>query len=63
MANLMGDGATLKAMKTDEEDTVQAYEQAAAPDKSLPKSRNFFEKALADETRHRDRMERTARFL
>ncbi len=63
VANLMGDGAILKAMKTNEDDTVQAYEQAAAHDNALPKSKAFFEKALADEMRHRDWMERTAQSL
>jgi len=60
MASVMGDGAILKAMKTNEDDTVTAYERAATHPDAVPKSRAFFEKALADERRHRDWMQRTA---
>ena len=63
MADLMGDGAILKAMKTNEDDTVTAYERAASRDDAQPKSVAFFEKALSDEMRHRDWMDRTARTL
>ena len=63
MADLMGDGAILKAMRTNEEDTVSAYERASVHDDALPESRAFFEKALGDEIRHRDWMERTAQAL
>ena len=63
MADLMGDGAILKAMKTNEDDTVQAYERAARHENALPKSTAFFEKALADERRHREWMDRTAQSL
>lgn len=60
MADLMGDSAILKAMKTNEDDTVTAYERAARHDDALPKSRAFFEKALHDEERHRAWMESAA---
>ena len=60
LADLMGDGAILKAMRTNEEDTVTAYERASKHADALPESRAFFEKALGDESRHRDWMERTA---
>lgn len=60
LANLMGDAAILKAMKTNEDDTVTAYERAARHGDAVPKSRAFFEKALADEQRHRDWMEQTS---
>ena len=60
MADLMGDGAVLKAMKTNEDDTVTAYERAARHDDARPGSRAFFEKALADEQRHRDWMQSRA---
>jgi len=60
MADMIGDGAILKAMKTNEEDTVTAYERASTHADALPKSRAFFEKALADELRHREWMQRTA---
>ncbi|WP_299815608.1 ferritin-like domain-containing protein [uncultured Jannaschia sp.] len=58
LADLMGDSAILSAMKTNEDDTVMAYERAAQHENALPKSKAFFEKALADETRHREWMER-----
>ena len=58
MADLLGDGAILKAMKTNEDDTVMAYERASQHENALPKSKAFFEKALADETRHREWMDR-----
>ena len=63
LANLMGDAAILKAMKTNEDDTVTAYERAARHDGAIPKSKAFFEKALADEQRHRAWMEQTASSL
>ena len=63
LANLMGDAAILKAMKTNEDDTVTAYERAARHRDAVPKSGAFFEKALADEQRHRDWMEQTSSSL
>ena len=63
VAGLVGDGAILKAMKTNEDQTVAAYERAARHDGARPESVAFFEKALADERRHRDWMERTASAL
>lgn len=60
MAGLMGDAAILKAMASNENDTVTAYERASSHDDLIPKSRAFFEKALADERRHREWMQRTA---
>lgn len=63
LAEIMGDGAILKAMKTNEDDTVTAYERAAAHNDALPESRAFFEKALADEMRHREWMDGTAQSL
>ena len=60
LAGLMGDGAILKAMRTNEDDTVAAYERACDHPSAIPKSLAFFQKALADERRHRDWMERTA---
>lgn len=53
LANLMGDGAILKAMRTNEEDTVTAYDRARQHGDAVPASREFFEKALVDEKRHR----------
>ena len=63
LADLMGDGAILKAMRTNEEDTVTAYERASRHGDALPESKAFFDKALGDEMRHRDWMERTAQAL
>lgn len=63
MADLLGDGAILKAMKTNEDDTVTAYERASSHSDVIPESRAFFEKALADERRHREWMQRTAESL
>jgi rubrerythrin len=63
MANLMGDAAILKAMKTNEDDTVTAYERASSHKDAAEKSRKFFSSALADEQRHREWMERTAKAL
>ena len=55
-----GDGTVLKAMATNEADTVTAYgngcENAVIP----PEARPVFERALADERRHKEWMERTA---
>lgn len=63
LADLMGDGAILKAMKTNEDDTVTAYERAVGHPDALPKTRAFFEKALTDEQRHRAWMQQTAESL
>ncbi len=63
MANLMGDGAILKAMKTNEDDTVTAYERACKHEDAIAKTRAFFEKAHADELRHREWMRSTAERL
>lgn len=60
LASLMGDATILKAMKTNEDDTVTAYERASRHEAAIPKSREFFLKALADEERHRAWMDRTA---
>ncbi|MEC5293263.1 ferritin-like domain-containing protein [Aurantimonas sp. C2-6-R+9] len=63
LANLIGDAAILKAMKTNEDDTVTAYERAATHQDAIPKSKAFFEKALSDERRHREWMEQTYQAL
>ena len=58
LANLTGgDGAILKAMSTNESDTVSAYSHAA-DNADLPESmRGMVEGALADEKRHKEWME------
>jgi rubrerythrin len=63
LASLVGDGAILKAMKTNEDDTVNAYERASGHADAIEKTRTFFEKALADERRHRAWMQQTAEAL
>ncbi|HEV7433293.1 MAG TPA: ferritin-like domain-containing protein [Pseudorhizobium sp.] len=63
LADLMGDAAILKAMKTNEDDTVTAYEKASQHQDAVPKSKAFFQKALADEQRHRAWMDTTAQQL
>ncbi|WP_309299102.1 ferritin-like domain-containing protein [Methylopila turkensis] len=60
LAGLMGDGAILKAMKTNEDDTVTAYDRARQHADARPESVAFFEKALGDEQRHRTWFEQTA---
>ena len=63
LADMMGDASILKAMKTNEDDTVSAYERASDHGEAVPESRAFFEKALADERRHREWMQSTAASL
>lgn len=54
MANLMGgDGAILKAMSTDETDTVTAYPRGASSEVVPVEDRALFERARADEERHK----------
>ena len=63
LADLMGDGAILKAVKTNEDDTVAAYERAIRDGDAVASSKAFFARALADEQRHREWMEKTAAAL
>jgi rubrerythrin len=63
LADLMGDGAVLKAVKTNEDDTVTAYERAARHPDAIPESKAFFMEAHQDELRHREWMESTAALL
>ena len=60
LASIMGDAATLRAMKTNEDDTVTAYERAARHEAATPDVKRLFEAALQDELRHRAWMESTA---
>ncbi|MCA1776820.1 MAG: ferritin-like domain-containing protein [Loktanella sp.] len=57
LAGLAGDEAIIKAMKTNEDDTVQAYEQAVANTHADAEMKPVFAKALEDEQRHRAWME------
>ena len=61
LASIMGDSATLKAMRSNEEDTVTAYERAAQHQGVSPEARRIFEQALQDERRHRAWMDETSR--
>jgi len=56
MASLMGDSAILKAMRSNEEDTVTAYERASRHAEVTPDARGMFERAHQDELRHREWM-------
>jgi rubrerythrin len=56
LASIMGDSAILTAMRTNEEDTVTAYERAARHAEAPQDARQIFERAYADEVRHRDWM-------
>ncbi|WBV44265.1 ferritin-like domain-containing protein [Pseudoroseomonas cervicalis] len=60
LASIMGDSATLKAMRSNEEDTVTAYERASQHQAVPPEARRIFEQALHDERRHRAWMDETA---
>lgn len=61
IADMMGgDSAILKAMKTNEDDTVTAYERASQHGDAISRSKAFFAKALEDERRHRSWMEARA---
>jgi rubrerythrin len=60
LADLAGEDAVLRAMKTNEDDTVAAYEQALSNSNADASLRPLFEKALADERRHRAWMDTTA---
>ncbi|NWJ27477.1 ferritin-like domain-containing protein [Rhizobium sp. RM] len=63
LADLIGDGAILKAMQTNEKDTVSAYERAARHEGATPASKAFFLTAHQDEEKHRAWMEATAKTL
>jgi len=60
VAAMMGDKAILQTMKTNEDDTVTAYERASRHEMADQGNREVFRRALADEIRHREWMERTA---
>jgi rubrerythrin len=60
LASPAGDGAILSAMKTNEDDTVTAYERASKH-KDMPRSAlPLLRRALADEQRHQAWMEQRA---
>jgi rubrerythrin len=63
LASLMGDKTILRAMKTNEDDTVTAYERASRHEQAPADAKPMFERALADERRHREWMKTTAEQL
>ncbi len=58
LADIFGDEAILRAMKTNEDDTNTAYERAVNHDKKPSIANNILARGLADEQRHRDWIER-----
>lgn len=62
MANLVpGDGSVLKAMSSNESDTVSAYSSGCDNQVVPAEERPVFERALADEKRHKDYMDSASR--
>ncbi len=59
IAGMMGDKSILKAMKTNEDDTVTAYERAVEHKATTDEARGVFEQGLKDERRHREWMQTT----
>jgi rubrerythrin len=53
LASMMGDATILSAMRSNEEDTVTAYERASRHAEATSEARVVFERAHADELRHR----------
>ncbi|MXP62679.1 ferritin-like domain-containing protein [Roseomonas sp. M0104] len=60
LASIMGDAAILRAMKSNEEDTVSAYERACKHSEVPAEALRVFEQAAQDERRHRGWMQETA---
>lgn len=64
LAGMMGDdSAVLKAMSTNESDTVSAYKSAVENDAVPASAKPVFESSLADERHHKTWMEETAAAL
>lgn len=53
IADIFGDEAILRAMKTNEDDTNTAYERAVNHDKKPAVANDILQRGLADEQRHR----------
>lgn len=60
LADLFGDNTILKAMETNEKDTVKAYENALKQPCCTPELKDICTRAHADEVRHREWMDATA---
>lgn len=63
LADMFGDKTILKAMRSNEEDTVTAYERASQHADARPEIKSFFINAHQDEVRHRAWFETTAEQL
>lgn len=63
IAGLAGDKAILQAMKTNEDDTNQAYERAVNNDVVPPRVREVLQRALGDERRHRAWIEQSLKTM
>lgn len=59
LADLGGDKAILKAMKSNEDDTNTAYDRAAHHEDMTPDAQRVLEANLSDERRHRQWIEQT----
>jgi uncharacterized protein (TIGR02284 family) len=57
IGNLTGDKGILQAMKSNEDDTNRAYEQALRRTDILPRAEGLLKQNLADERRHRSWIE------
>lgn len=60
IADLMGDDAILKAMKTNEDDTITAYDKASRNKNATAAVLSTLQEGLADERKHRSWMESSA---
>lgn len=60
LASLIGDGAILKAMSTNEIETKMAYDHAAKNAAAPADAQAFFRKAFDDESRHKAWMDANA---
>ncbi|WP_424140734.1 DUF2383 domain-containing protein [Roseomonas chloroacetimidivorans] len=60
LASIMGDSAILTAMRSNEEDTVTAYDRASRHTEATPEALAIFKRAYADELRHREWMSNAA---
>jgi uncharacterized protein (TIGR02284 family) len=53
IGEILGDRGVLMAMKSNEDDTNEAYERAAARNDATPEVKQVLDRNLADERRHR----------
>lgn len=60
LGGLMGEGALLKAMSSNEDDTIAAYRHAVENDAVPASAKPVFEAALSDERRHKAWMDEAA---